>query len=296
MRKLELTPPKFKLPKGSGLHTYLYRYACMCANLEINPNAVIEHMKDCVESLSYHREVPDREIESAVEDAYTAIIVGISPARKRAMRYDPIYSRVIAENYKTSIDDLKAHSPMSIPSSANEALKCLFLENELVCMAKDLTKARTLTLDAWLNQDVGLNKYQFLVPHPMTSKKGETKSGYLSPRAVKNTGRRRRVVCDFDKPEGKRQPSLIIHLSKFCGEDPELVLTSGNKSLHAWWRIDNWPVQDIETFEEEAARVGADPALFGEARKNQLVRLPAGLRNNGNLQEIYYWNPKQINQ
>ncbi|MFN6044221.1 MAG: hypothetical protein ACK49I_02000 [Verrucomicrobiota bacterium] len=102
MRTLELTPPKFNLPKDSGLHTYLYRYACMCANLEINPNVVIEHMKDCVESLSYHREVPDREIESAVEHAYKAVMEGTSYAKKIVMEYNPVYSRNVAKKYQTT--------------------------------------------------------------------------------------------------------------------------------------------------------------------------------------------------
>ncbi|MFN6017381.1 MAG: hypothetical protein ACK49N_07370 [Verrucomicrobiota bacterium] len=295
MRTLELTPPKFNLPKDSGLHTYLYRYACMCANLEINPNVVIEHMKDCVESLSYHREVPDREIESAVEHAYKAVMEGTSYAKKIVMEYNPVYSRNVAKKYQTTIDDLKKNSPMSIPSSENDALKCLFLKNELVCLGKNTNRAKTLPLDVWIEHNIDTKGYQYVVPNPMTSKMGVTKDGKMSSRAFSNTGKRRRIVCDFDKPDGKIQPSLIVHLSIFCGEDPELVLFSGNKSLHAWWRIDDWPVQDIETFEEEAAKVGADSAVLGEARKNQFFRLPGGLRNNGNLQEIYYWNPKPIN-
>jgi hypothetical protein len=295
MRALEIPFPKFKLSKDSGLHPYLYRYACMCANVEINPNEAIEHMKDCVESLSYHREVPDREIESAVEHAYAAMMEGTSQAKKIVMKYNHMYSMNLSKKYQTTIDDLKKNSPMSIPSSENEALKYLFLGKELVCLAKNTNQAKTLLLDNWIEHNIDTKGYQYVVPNPMTSKKGMTKDGKLSSRAFSNTGKRRRIVCDFDEPDEKIQPSLIVHLSIFCGEDPELVLYSGNKSLHAWWRIDDWPVQDIEIFEEEAAKVGADSAVLGEARKNQFFRLPGGLRNNGKLQEIYYWNPQPIN-
>jgi hypothetical protein len=200
----------------------------------------------------------------------------------------------IYESYQITREDLISDSPVPPPDAPAEALAHLFIPDELVCVAKEFKSARTLPLSVWLELDEDLRKYQFVVPHPMTSKKGETKDGRMSSRTFSNTGKRRRIVCDFDEPKAEMQPSLIVHLSKYCGGDPELILTSGGKSLHAWWRIDDWPDEYIERFEDEAARVGADPALLGEARKCQPVRLPAGTRNNGKSQSILFWNPSPI--
>lgn len=296
MNTIETTFPEFRLKRSSGLHTYLYHYACLCAEEEVDPNEAICHMTECVGSLSYHRDVPEREIRSAVEDAYSTVIGG-HPRNARALpRYDRDSAKIIYESYQITREDLMGDSPIPPPDSPSEVMTHLFASDELVCIAKELKFAKTLPVRVWLEFDQELKNYQFLVPHPMTSKKGETKDGRMSSRTVSNTGKRRRIVCDFDLPKAEMQPSLIVHLCEYCGQDPELILTSGGKSLHAWWRIDDWPDEDIKTFEDEAARIGADPALLGEARKCQLVRLPAGTRENGNSQSILFWNPSPIEQ
>ena len=294
MNTIERTFPEFRLKKSCSLHTYLYHYACLCAEEEIEKDETIFHMTECVESLSYHRDVPEREISSAVDCAYLAVIEEEPRSTRKLPCYELDSAKDIADSYLITREDLISDSPVSPPDSPAEVLAHLFVPDELVCVAKELKSARTLPLSVWLELDEDLRKYQFVVPHPMTSKKGETKDGRMSSRTFSNTGKRRRIVCDFDEPKAEMQPSLIVHLSKYCGEDPELILTSGGKSLHAWWRIDDWPDEYIERFEDEAARVGADPALLGEARKCQLVRLPAATRNNGKSQSILFWNPSPI--
>jgi hypothetical protein len=290
------TFPDFYLREGDGLHKYLFHYACKCAEFELNEDLVIEHMIECVEDLSYHRDVPDREIESAVNDAYATVNGEITFERKKVQRYEKYAALEISRSYPTTIDELKEASPLPIPNSPKDSLSQLFDRDELVCMGIRLNNVTVLPMDIWLDYMGDIEKYQFLVPHPMSTAKGLTKSGYPSPRTVSNTGRRRRIVCDFDKPAKEIQPSLIVHLSNYCGKDPELILTSGGKSLHSWWRIDDWSDDEIEIFEEEATRVGADPALLGEARKNQLVRFPGAIRDNGNKQSLLYWNPTPINK
>lgn len=294
MNTIETSFPEFRLKKSSGLHTYLYHYACLCAEEEIDPDEAMCHMTECVDSLSYHRDVPEREIRSAVEDAYPTVIGG-QPKNARALpRYERDSAVDIYESYQITREDLIGDSPVPPPDCPSEVLAHLFSPDELVCIAKELKFAKTLPVSVWLEFDQELKNYQFLVPHPMTSKKGETKDGRMSSRTFSNTGKRRRIVCDFDLPKAEMQPSLIVHLSVYCGQDPELILSSGGKSLHAWWRIDDWPDEDIETFEDEAARVGADPALLGEARKCQLVRMPAAMRANGKSQSVLFWNPSPI--
>lgn len=248
-------------------------------------------MIEIVGLLNYHRDVPDREIRSAIESAYRIAFDENPKSTHRRPAYQPGAAKIIAKDFGTTLEDLKASSPETPPLDPAEALAALFGADELVCLAKKLERANTLPFAHWLELEDELKDYQFVVPNPMTSKTGVTKDGRRSTRTASNTGQRRRIVCDFDKPKPDIQPALIAHLADYCGEDPELVLTSGGKSLHAWWRIDHWPPGDIIVFEEEAARIGADPALLGEARKCQLVRLPAGKRNNGKPQSILFWNP-----
>ncbi|MDA7862416.1 hypothetical protein N9A63_02265 [Akkermansiaceae bacterium] len=132
---------------------------------------------------------------------------------------------------------------------------------------------------------------QFMVPNPMKGKVGLTKDGKPSKRCTDNTGPRKRIVCDFDLPRAEIQPSLITYLADYSGLDPEWVLHSGNKSLQAAWNCSDWSSEDILTFEEEAVRVGADPAIMGDGRRCQFVRMPAGYRDNGKRQVIHFWNP-----
>lgn len=294
MNPYETSFPEFRLRKSCGLHNYLFHYACLCAEEEIGAQEAVCHMTECVEALSYYRDVPEREIVSAVESGYATVIGGEGRSTPRHPQYERDAAEEIAASIGVTMEDLISDSPLPPPDSSAEALKKLFTPDEFVCMARDIKQSRTLPLNVWLEYDPELSNYQFVVPHPMTSKKGETKDGRPSTRSVSNTGKRRRVVCDFDLPKAEMQPSLIAHLSDYCGQDPELILSSGGKSLHAWWRIDHWPDEDLHTFEEEAARVGADRALLGEARKCQLVRMPAGTRSNGNPQTILFWNPSPI--
>jgi hypothetical protein len=249
-------------------------------------------MIESVALLNYNRNVPDQEIRSAIKSAYSSAFNGQQKNTHRLPNYEPDAAILIAEDFGTNLTDLKASSPKAPPIKSTQALIALFDQDEIVCMAKKLELAKSLPIEDWLELDDELNNYQFVVPHPMKSKNGVTKDGRRSPRTASNTAARRRIVCDFDKPNPDIQPALIAHLSEYCAEDPELVLTSGGKSLHAWWRIDHWPPEDIIVFEKEAARIGADPALLGDARKCQFVRLPAGRRSNGLSQSILFWNPK----
>lgn len=295
MNSSEIHFPEFSLRKGIGLHQYLFRYACLCAEEEIEPETTKCWIAECTQSLNYYRDVPAREICAAVEHAYACVFNSEPIVRREVSRYEPDAAANIAEDYGTTVEQLVELSPCRPPVHPAEALAALFAKDEFTCLASKLDRAKTLPLSVWLELEDELYGYQFVVPHPMTSKMGETKgAGKQSPRTVSNTGQRRRIVCDFDKPKPSIQPSLIAYLSEYCGLDPELVLTSGGKSLHAWWRVDDWPLEDIDFFEDEAIRVGADPALMSEARKCQLVRLPAGIRDNGNKQRILFWNPSPI--
>jgi hypothetical protein len=69
-----------------------------------------------------------------------------------------------------------------------------------------------------------------------------------------------------------------------------LVVSSGGKSLHAWWRVFEKTEAQSKAFMRRAVRLGADSQVFDI---NQFVRMPGGIRDNGNRQTIYYLAPDE---
>jgi hypothetical protein len=94
-------------------------------------------------------------------------------------------------------------------------------------------------------------------------------------------------VCDFDEPRSSEHPSIIWHLRKLA--DLVLVLSSGGKSLHAWFAV---PEDQEEPFWKAAIHCGADPALM--RNRSSFVRIPFGTRDNGNIQTVIYFDPSKI--
>ena len=276
-------------PPNNGLHTYLFRYACMCAEEEIPSEDCRIHLDQCVDNLRYHRYVPPREITAAVTDAYRRVFEGPSKKTTRYPDYDSSAANEIYQQWQTTIEDLREASIETPPTDPLEALQALFEPDDLICMASRLERPWIVPYNR-LQPSVTCCR-QFIVPNPMIGKVGLTKDGKPSKRCTDNTGPRKRLVCDFDLPRAEIQPSLITYLADYSGLDPEWVLHSGNKSLQAAWNCSDWSSEDILTFEEEAVRVGADPAIMGDGRRCQFVRMPAGYRDNGKRQVIHFWNP-----
>ena len=126
-----------------------------------------------------------------------------------------------------------------------------------------------------------------VVPSPMTEKWGVTKDGKRSQHTLSNTGPRRYLVTEFDSGAADSQAAIIDHLRSFA--PLVMVLSSGGKSLHAWWHCgDNTEAQQLAFF-RYAVSLGADPATW---TRSQFVRLPMGWREEkGRRQQVYFFNP-----
>jgi hypothetical protein len=132
-------------------------------------------------------------------------------------------------------------------------------------------------------------KLSHIVPSPMTDKYGLTQDGKRSQRTAKNTGPRRFLVYESDGLDKDTQASILLHLSK---QAPlTLVVDSGGKSLHGWFYCQGVSEEQLRRFFAKACLLGADPALWN---KSQMVRMPEGMRDNGNRQSVLYFNPKTI--
>jgi hypothetical protein len=69
-----------------------------------------------------------------------------------------------------------------------------------------------------------------------------------------------------------------------------LVIYSGGKSLHGWYRVWGLTLKERAKFFRYAVSIGADPATW---TRSQFVRMPDGLRENGRRQVTYFFNPQE---
>jgi len=84
--------------------------------------------------------------------------------------------------------------------------------------------------------------------------------------------------------------AVLWHLNSFG--PMVLVLWSGGKSLHAWFRAHDATESVLRTHLAYAVKLGADPVTWSTC---QLIRLPAGTRiANGNRQIVHYFNPENL--
>jgi hypothetical protein len=70
-----------------------------------------------------------------------------------------------------------------------------------------------------------------------------------------------------------------------------LIVYSGGKSLHGWFRVFRQSEAHLRSsFMEKAVSLGADKATW---TRSQFVRLPDGKRGNGRRQQSFYFDPEQ---
>ena len=123
----------------------------------------------------------------------------------------------------------------------------------------------------------------------MRARIGTTKEGKTSEHCLDNTGDRRFLVVEFDKGVTNEHAALLWHLA---GYGPlAMVVHSGGKSLHGWFFCAGQIEANMRRFMEYAVSLGADDATW---TCSQFVRLPAGRRENGARQQVFYFDPAII--
>jgi hypothetical protein len=236
------------------------------------------------------RPLKNSEVRRAVERAYnTTLAAAPSYVRKFEQKWNPSSTRQTNHRQKlkgVSEVDLWHASPWIMDGGVTQRmiLDLLFPDPQgLVCVGKSAYEFHTARIDQFKD----LTKCQFIVPCYMTKRKGLTQDGKESMHCLDNCGPRRFCVCDFDEPASDIHPSIIWHLRGIA--DLVLVLSSGGKSLHAWFSV---PEDDEEEFWKAAVECGADIAL--KRNRSSFVRIPEGIRDNGNLQRAIYFDPSKI--
>ena len=230
------------------------------------------------------------EVRRAVEKAYATILPPDPTFQKKEKpKWNPLetrqspYRRVPRQ---LAAVDLWEASPDRIDQDMTQRmiLEWLFPDsNGLVCVGKSAYEFHT----ARLNQFKDLSQCQLIVPCYMTQKKGMTQDGKPSMHSLDNCGPRRFCVCDFDEPRSADHPAIIWQLRKTF--ELVMVLSSGGKSLHAWFWIES---DEEEEFWKAAIPMGGDPALM--RNRSSFVRIPMGTRDNGARQGVLYFDHSKI--
>jgi len=290
MNALALDPPEH------GVHGWLLTAGWRCRAHGLNPEQAVREISATGGRLRAGRRFQPGEVEEAVAKAYGATVERREREPKpQPPTWNPRETARLTEKHGTTPADLWHASPV-IPDDGLEQrfiLSTLFPDPEgLLCIGRNTREFRTATLA----EHGELRHCEHVTPAYMTAREGLTKDNppRLSEHAESNTGPRRFIVCDFDKPPREEQPSIIYQLSTFPVHKLALVVFSGNRSFHAWFPVSP-SANENRVFWRLAIMLGADPFL--EKNRSSFVRLPLGTRgSNGREQSVLYFNPEAIPQ
>ncbi len=274
-----------------SLHTQIYAWACMLRDDGIGHARAYHIIRKMVDGVREDtgRFTPDREILSAIQYAYEVTpTTGTERVRPWPTPNKTLQGecRRLSERRGWTLDRLREASALD-PDEAAKAepawlLASLLGESALVCVGIGVAKFETAPLDALKEQ---LRLYELVVPNAMSALTGKRKSdGAESSHTLDNTGPRQNIVVEFDDGATlDEQAARHIWLSEL--RDLRMVVFSGSKSLHGWYRATD--EQADRQFMETAVRLGGDPKTW---LRSQFVRMPNGQRENGTIQRVEFFD------
>jgi hypothetical protein len=257
------------MPGPGGTHRWLAQVASGLRHL-LSADQCFAFLRQCCDEFVVHRPVPDSEVEGAVEFAYA----GRPTAQVNFGRHPvdwpdpspPLIAKALAD--AAPAFDVERDTGLA----ASQVLPQLFRPGELVCTGRTTERAMVRPLEETVADADWL---QFIVVNPMRERSALNYRGRPSPRCQNNTGLRRHLVAEFDDPalSKAQQARLITQLAAFI--PLVLVVDSGGKSLHGWFRVDRHDARDQVRFFYVACLLGADPTRWDICG---WLRMPGGLR------------------
>ncbi len=213
------------------------------------------------------------EINKAIKWAYNS---DARPSEYKA-RYVLTDWPLISEYKDTMTVDQMSSKSSTKPQSTNQVLVDLFDADEKIYLTDDPRAPGTI-----FNPSLGddYSKFKYICPSPLIDENGS--------RVKENIKLHKYIVYESDLDgiahNFDLQAGLICKLETIL--PLVMVVHSGNKSLHGWFKCAGHEPGTIEEFIKMGIRLGADSSVF---RPNQLVRTPLVMRENGNLQDIIYY-------
>jgi hypothetical protein len=286
VRDLLDNPPQ----AGEGVHQWLFKVSRQL-HIHMPAGEIVNSLAKIVANCGRH--VPRSEIVSAVQNALPYAwqpkvgLLPVQPIPKWPKVNDEQRAAIIRDG--GGLADLWELSPLRIEDNdthTEEIIDRLFPGNPFLCCGQSQDSFDTKPRADWRGKLPGL---QFIVPSPMLTITGKTKTGKISKHTLANTGSRRFLVCEFDTGTMDSHAALLLHLA--ITAPLVCVVYSGGKSLHGWFFVSGQPEAKVEKFFRYAVSLGADRATW---TRSQFVRMPDGMRDNGMLQTVFFLNFKSI--
>lgn len=281
---------------GSGVHPWLFKVSRQL-HAHRDEQAIVDLLTAAVDGCGRH--VPQSEILAAVRDSAGCAWKPTGTARPAQAPTLPKWPtldvekrREIIQAEKITLADIWHASPVPCTRDSTDAeffADELFPGNPLLCVGMDMRAFSTAPRESFRGK---LSEMSLIVPSPMSALEGRKKNpkpdeNPLSAHTLDNTGPRRYLVTEFDSGTPDEQAALIWHLRKFA--PLRVVLSSGGKSLHAWFDCQGITDSITGRFMRYAASLGADHATW---TRSQFVRLPQGWRGDKQrTQEVYFFQP-----
>jgi hypothetical protein len=228
------------------------------------------------------------------------------PSTSIAQWLDPNFELIEAVAHTgNGLVDLWEASPVRLDSNkpkTDQIIDILFPDNSLLCCGWTRHRFDTRSRTRWYK----LHDLQFIVPNPMTARKGLTRKRKISAHALGNTGPRRFLIVEFDfdatnsaeegrllerlATQGRDVRDLCAALLLHLAERAPLAMAvySGAKSLHGWFYCAGIAEEKVLRFFRYAVSLAADRANWNPS---QFARMPDGLRENRKRQAVYFFNP-----
>ena len=237
------------------------------------------------------------------KEVLSAILRAVNRVYKRDCSEVNPYSQIISSKSKTVINDKEIRRILSsrtetVRSFFDESPDCfqelkteellilLYPKDSLLCMGSKFNMFRTKPIEEFIQELRLGGNFPYLVPNPMKSLHGKTQEGKNSCRCRENAGHWNYQVVEFDdEPSHDNQAKFLFELRKHL--PLVMVLNSGGKSLHAWFRCPDDNPNKLSKFVDYALFLGADPKI---KQPEQLFRAPNQMRDNGNRQQVLYFD------
>jgi hypothetical protein len=275
-------PPR----SGEGFHSWLFRAARALWKCGREANDISAILENAVTTCG--RRVTMQEIADAVKNSQASAFQPASLQRRAWPSVNTEQREAITAS-GFGLVDLWEISPIRFEDGAahtEKIIDVLFPGNPWLCVGASQSKFKTRRREELRGE---LSDLALIVPSPMTARTGRTKDDEESEHSLASTGLRRFLVIEQDRGSIDEQSAILYHLAQRA--PLAIAVHSGSKSLHGWFYCADVAEEKVSRFFRYAVALGADSTLW---TRSQLARMPDGLRDNGNRQTVYFFNPELI--
>lgn len=266
------------------LHRDIFCSACLLLEEGHTQDQIFAVMRRAANVVS-DRQVPDRELVSAIECAASYLSSGLKLEGVRWPAKEPVYfGEVITANWGVAGELIEAARTRSSLSPL-DMLRLIYRPESLLCIgfeARVFATGSMPEIEEWIK----IRGIEFITPSPASKREGITKEGKVSPHCEDATGPKMFQVIEFDSGDPRQHVACHLHLAR---QMPLMMLVySGGKSIHGWYRVT--PDTDLRAFFYDASLLGGDHVMWSRA---QFSRLPEGINTLHNRkQSVLYFDKR----